>query len=377
MPLNDKLHRALLRIFGAIRIAKEREPARFRVETGRGDQRWARIIPGSGGEEYRVNCPFCGDTRFRLHIGHRVNTADPATGARFGVNLACCFNDGCDLNADAPPEWRRARCEQLRDMLKPYIARGMNLRTTRAIAAHKPREMCLPAVHQPLHELPAHHPAMQYLTRRGFDPAILASESELYYCAHDRNPFVSGRIIIPIRMGGKLVGSQARVVAEPVADEPKYYTAPGTPKSRVLYNYDHAKETMFGVIVEGPADAWKVGPQAVAILGSSLSQTQLGLIGSAWGSTGVALMLDPDFVKKPRHDPSRPTQYERIRGALSTPGLLAWGLLEVILPDGTDPGSLDRATIWDHVHRAARAQRYGHVAELEDTAGVIAPASKG
>lgn len=359
MPMNPKLHRQLLNAFGAVRVAKEGEKLGVNVRVDPFTRR-RRVNVVGGGEDYKVCCPFCGDTRYRLEISHAwlVPNED---GVKLGLSVVRCYNDGCDLNTTAPIERRRWCHERLQNMLKPYIVRahGIQLRPARHMAELK--ELELPANRQPLHELPDHHPAVIYLRdERGFDPARLAQEFELYYCVHDPNPFVTERIIIPIRIGGKLVGWQARKAGKPVADEPKYWTAPGTAKSRALYNYDRAKETPFGIVVEGVTDVWRIGAQGVATLGSSVSQTQFALMTAAWGSTGVGLMLDPDFVAKPRTHPDRPSGYEKIRATLSDKTAFTWGMLELVLPAGMDPGSCDRGDLWRWIAAVAEVAGYRH-----------------
>ena len=272
MPMNPKLHRQLLNAFGAVRIAKEGEAIGVSVRVDPFTGRRSMSVLG-GGEDYKVCCPFCGDTRFRLEISHAW-LVPTETGQKLGLSVVRCYNDGCDLNIDAPIERRRWCHERLQNMLKPYIARAHGIQI-RQQASHGNvlKEMELPANRQPLYELPSNHPAMVYLRdERGFDPMKVAEEFELYYCIHDPNPSVTERIIIPIRIGGKLVGWQARMVGEPIDDEPKYYTAPGTAKSRILYNYDQAKDTSFGVVVSLSRPTTKRSPLAVSTIANNLSQ---------------------------------------------------------------------------------------------------------
>ncbi len=170
-------------------------------------------------------------------------------------------------------------------------------------------------------------------------PQELAEEFELYYCAHDANPFVSERIIIPVRMGGKLVGWQARKAGAPVADEPKYYTAPGTPKSRVLYDYDRAKEAEFGVVVEGVTDVWRVGPPAVAVMGARPSATQLALLVNAWRGKLLVNALDADQDQ---------VALRRVEAALRSNGVHA---MRLPLEEGRDPGDYTTGEIHEMLRR--------------------------
>jgi hypothetical protein len=359
MPLNPKLYNGLRRAFGEVRIAKEGEPMAYKVVTNPLTHRQGTQVT-SGGEDYKVCCPFCGDTRFRLEISHRWDTTDPVTGARFGRHLMRCYNDGCDANLDAPTADRVLRQEELQDRMRPYVARALGLRTPVA----KPKRLTetkLPGKCVPITQLPADHPAILYLLERDFDPARLEQEFRLVFCLEDTNENVSGRIIIPVYRENKLVGWQARYVGEPPADYiPKYYTMPGLPKRQVLYNYDVAMHTRFGIIVEGVTDVWRVGRQGVAILGSTMSNQQIALAKAAWGETGVGLALDPELVAEPRKRPDRPTSYEKIVERLSDPTAFKWGLLKIQLALGTDPGKLRSDELWRVIQIMAQKAGYAH-----------------
>lgn len=360
MPLNDKLYRALIRDFDSVKIAKEGEAMIYKMVPNpiKGG---TRIVIQHSGEEYRICCPFCSDTRYRLWINHRWNTSDPITKYYFGVGHVCCFNDGCDINQYAPKEARQKCHEQLVRQMKPYMRRGMGLQP-KATKKREVKAVKLPTKCIPLDTLPDNHPAIEYLRSRGYDPYEKAIEWQLQYCSEDPNPLVPNRIIIPITYGGMLVGWQARYLGDPPSDNiPKYYTMPGTPKNQVLYNYDRAKATRFGVVVEGATDVWQVGRQGVAFLGNSISAQQTRILTSTWGRTGICVMVDPDLIGKQRKKPNQPTEYEKIKQTLLQPGLFAWGALEVVLPDDTDPGSFpSQKELWEYVIAAAMRQGYNH-----------------
>ena len=357
MPLNPKLYRALHRAFTRVHIQKETEPMVFRVAADpmTGKKR-IRVAAGRGGEDYKVCCPFCNDRRFRLEISHRWNTTDPDENVYFGVAFLRCYNDGCDANVDAPFHRRLTCHEELVEMLKAYIARGHGLVTARPSMEAELKPMTLPKKCVPLDSLPVDHAAIRYLREeRSFDPYQLSQDWRLQYCIDDPNDCVAGRIIIPVYMEGILVGFQARCIGEPPSDNiPKYYTAPSTPRNRLLYNYDRAKFGKFGVLVEGPTDAWRVGTSAaVAPLGSSVSMVQIQLMKLAWGDNGVVVMLDPEYVKKPRRRPDTPSPYERLMEQLRDPTAFTNGVMEIVLADGMDPGKLTTAGLWRRIRRVA------------------------
>jgi hypothetical protein len=361
MALNKKLFKSLVRTFGDAKIAKESTSMAFHIAkdplTGKN-----RFLIDYSGEEYRVCCPFCTDTRYRLWINHRWNTTDPATQHYFGVGQICCFNDNCDINQYASRDERRTCHDNMVNRMKPYIARGMGL-TVKPVAKRRVVVAQLPPKCWPLDTLPENHAAVKYLASEQFEPFSTAVDWQLQYCPDDENPNVANRIVIPIYWEDKLVGFQARYLAKsPPSDNiPKYYTMPGTPKRQILYNYDRAKTTRFGVIVEGATDVWRIGRQGVAFLGNSVSEQQARIISATWARTGICLMIDPDLIHKKREKPHRPTEYEKIRELLMRPGLFEWGVLEVVLPQGTDPGSFPSKTaLWEYIIGAANAQGYNH-----------------
>jgi len=359
MPLNPGLFRSLSNVFKrGVKIQKEGEGMGYRVVTSQltGKQQIV-VSPGRGGEDYKVCCPFCSDTRWRLEISHRWNTRDDDTGAYFGAGFLRCYNDGCDLNPDAP--WRkRVDChEQLVSMTKPYIARHRPITYEEPLREKKP--IALPDKCLPIINLDASHHAAQYLRQRNFDPQYLFDNFRVLFCLDDPNPMVAGRIIIPFYMNGELVGWQARYCQEAplTPNVPKYYTCPGTQRNQTLYNYDIAKQYPFGVLVEGPTDAWRVGPMCVASMGSAVSRTQIQLLQVAWAKGSIILMLDPDYINKPRKEPMVPTPYEQLRDTLAAPTAFENGMLEIVLPDGTDPGGFNSSEeLWSEIKRQAAAK---------------------
>ena len=94
--LNQQLYNALLRTFGKVEIANEGVHAQIYVNpNGTGD--WSVAKDGEGGEEYRVNCPFCRDHKGHLYISHMSYAAPVVNGMQLQVGrlLAHCFRREC------------------------------------------------------------------------------------------------------------------------------------------------------------------------------------------------------------------------------------------------------------------------------------------
>src|SRR5262249_8114013 len=137
----------------------------------------------------------------------------------------------------------------------------------------------------PLAQLPGGHPACQYVRGRGYDPADLYARYKVCFCpeARPRLPLVTGRLVIPVFRGGRPAGWQARCLGRPPGKHvPKYFTAPGMARGQLLYNFDVARRHAYVVVVEGACDAWRYGPEAVALLGNRASHVQAQLLLSGW-----------------------------------------------------------------------------------------------
>jgi hypothetical protein len=284
-----------------------------------------------------VNCPYCGDRRGRLYINYRWNTRT-RNGDRFGRNLAICFNEGCDLKGLELELGALARNWPVVD--RPYASKVED--------GPEFAQQVLPGVCQPLDTLPVTHAACRYVIKRGFDPVELGKFWGVCYCSKcevtPKTPFpdlVQGRLVIPIFKEDVLVGWQTRAIVD--GDVPKYYTMPGFPKSRMIFNQDRARQYRFGVVVEGVFDAFRVGPRAVALFGKSMSQTQRELAVSFWGQGSLCIMLDNDALE----------DMERLSKVMD-PMRFKDGSFIVVLPRGHDPGSMERPELWRLITEHAR-----------------------
>lgn len=117
--------------------------------------------------------------------------------------------------------------------------------------------------------LPCHR---LYLRRRGFDPDKLARVWGLQGIGLASR--LAWRLFVPIHLGGRLVSYTTRSLAD---DGIRYVTAETDdevlPARTLLYGGDYARNA--AVVVEGPSDAWRVGPGAVATLGVAYTHAQL------------------------------------------------------------------------------------------------------
>jgi hypothetical protein len=119
--------------------------------------------------------------------------------------------------------------------------------------------------------LPAH---LRYLEGRGYEPAALVrlwGLGGLGLC-----PRYAWRLFVPVTFRGRDVSWTTRAIV----DGPgvvRYLSAPAdcesVPAKHLVYGFDYVRHA--AVIVEGPADVWRVGPGAVATLGLAYTPHQL------------------------------------------------------------------------------------------------------
>ena len=218
-----------------------------------------------------------------------------------------------------------------------------------------PSDVNLPGTLIELKFMEESHPAIAYLTRRGFDPRELSDVYGVRYCSEGRL-FAGGlfntsnTLVFPMYQDGELVGWQSRLLYTPdlmspaemeaagfLRDEdgdfvkpPKYMTNPGLPKGRVFFNFDWAKQSDIVVVTEGVFDSMAVGRCGVATLGKGVSKNQVNRL-KEWPM--VVLLLDPGDAQKEMinltYDLGRDTH-----------------VLPVVLEGYKDAGEAPRQEIW-------------------------------
>lgn len=252
--------------------------------------------PDDYGEEYSLNCPFCGDLRGRMRVSH---TYDPAMNG----HVWHCFNEQCHKDASTRAQlanrlmavWAQATS----DAQRGHVPAGL----VHEVGVSQPTgPVALPAGTVPLSQLPPDHPACQYVQLRGFDPAQLATDWGLGYSPYSPSPSpgIRDRLVIPIFGASddagshQLLGWQARAIND--LDTPKYLSMAGFRKSQTLYlspgGVAHSEQLL---VCEGVTDVWRFGGSAVALFGKSASPTQLQkLVELARHRQRVLIALDRD-----------------------------------------------------------------------------------
>lgn len=281
--LNFDLYSRLQRMFGSVKVLHENESAVVRPYRI-GAKTYYR---SEGGEEYNVCCPFCHDNGFHLYINYTYGMKDGFGYQNFSA--AHCFH-GC-----------LESIENREELYRILYAFPLKHTVSSAIVSYseEPEQEILPPGKLVLvSQLKPEHPAVKYLCEhRGFSLSLL-NDYGVCYCYDSKiNPITIGCIIIPIWFKGEYKGWQARQIGDGNKG-PKYFTAPGMKKSRIMYNYDSAILQDHVVVCEGVTDVWRVGPAGVCLFGKSASSEQLRLLKEGWSSKEICLLLDPDAYKE-------------------------------------------------------------------------------
>lgn len=286
--LNPTLFEVLKREFGEVRVTDQGAAMvgrHVRYPGGR-----VRLVTSTSGEYYRVSCPFCNDTRYRLWINHRWGMRDPVTESRHRW-AAVCYNEDC-----------LAREENRVALIKRtswyHRSAGEGRVTVRPGHVTDPgRPKPLPRDFVRLDALKNGHPARRYVKGRGFTPDLIAERWGVGYSADGPFPGAGiGRLVIPVRreVDGetKVWGWQARTLGE-FEHLPKYFTVPDLKKSVLLYGAERVEAGTGPVVVcEGPIDAWRFDRDAVALLGKSASEFQIRFLCRLAAGRPLVVALD-------------------------------------------------------------------------------------
>jgi hypothetical protein len=340
--LNRTLYRRLHATFGNVRIRNNGEKQLRKLSTDLATGHAKPVITHPG-EYYAVCCSFCSDTRFRCYINHRYGTEDEL--GRPQTFLATCFNAGCPLSMRDSVTYQKL--EEMLTGHKLFELRKAPVREGKEIDVSKVRSTW-PGEVTRIDKLPSNHESHVYLAGRGFDPEIIGRFYNVHWCSKSDRVICQDRLIIPIYHNKMMVGWQARAAFDcdwRQSYVPKYYTAPGTPRRQILYNFGNASGYKTGIIVEGVTDVWRVGPQAVCTLGATMTIQQFK---RGFKQHNGVLLFDPDVKEKVKE------KVELIVNDLSTK--LKSGFCCVNLPEGTDPGSLDRSFLRPYIAQQAAEQ---------------------
>jgi len=257
--------------------------------------------------EIRINCIACGDNTSHLYFNTELGIGN-CKKCNYSPNLAKLVSDHEGIPLDEA--YRR-------------IGQGI---TSKPVAVEEVtfeyKEIPFPRHFILLDGPSERHPPriVDYMLGRGITWET-ARKYEIGYCLGGEYMW---RLIIPIRMFGKLVCYQGRDITG--IAERKYKNPTGSEFSRYIFNYDRALGNDEVVLVEGMFDAIAVGEHCVATFGKKISEEQKQLIlKSGWQR--VSIMFDADATKE---DVKYVTDLARF-----IPTRL------VLLPKGLDPDEME------------------------------------
>lgn len=202
-----------------------------------------------------VDCPRCGPKSGKFHAGIRED-----------FSRASCWQCGGLRVFDLLAELAGIPWHQVREMLGSAPVRLASSRSDPRAGGR---------LKTPAGVGPLLGPHRRYLQRRGFDPDEIAR----IWGVQGIGPLgpLAWRLWLPITLNGEVVSWTTRAVGK---SSRRYLSA--APKQEIvdhktlLYGEDLAGAAI--VVVEGPVDAWAIGPGAVATMGLMTTPEQIARI---------------------------------------------------------------------------------------------------
>ncbi len=292
--LNRALYMVLKMRYGNVRISRENTARTYGLK--------GEVL--ERGEQYVVCCPICGDNKFRATFSH-MWLGKNSEGRRIHRTLVNCFNEQCfawdEVQAKAGPHgWvKDAAAHEVR--LLEQALDGVTDLDLILMAPPPPTPQRAPRVawrlpigYVPLSQLPANHPAREFVKRKygGIDPDYLSNGYSVGYTPmYDPDyPLAKGRVIFPVFLRGELSGWQGRAIN--AETDPRWYLPAGFNKDKGCFNEDRIPPGCIPVFVEGIPTSIACGPSGAAIWGTSMSDTLIAHVASKWPT--AVLALDPD-----------------------------------------------------------------------------------
>lgn len=208
-----------------------------------------------------IPCPFCSDSKYKLgiHIS----------------GFAVCWSCGSHAIWTVIKHFTGQNWSDIQTQYKTTLnSRDLYLLNNRSEDRIIPSKLSLPEYTEPLNDR-----AKKYLESRGFDIQELIDVYDIRSTGHLGN--YCFRIVIPIYFEGKIVSWTTRDYSGKASV--RYMSCPTSqeiiPHKDIVYGYDLVPGT-HAVCCEGPMDAIKMGPGAVATFGIAFRSSQINLLAS-------------------------------------------------------------------------------------------------
>jgi hypothetical protein len=372
--LNKALYQAMAKKFSAVEVVNRGDKGDYKrvVRQAANSQRQYvnyDVKPGgSFGERYRVDCPYCGDTRKRLYVTYLFGMEDEETGLANTGNIHC-FNEACH-------EDYTNRRELLEDLelhgLRDYFVVQQTQKIEEADEASGEftfrGEVGRPGECVQLSEIVEGTPdyrIIEYLRdERGFDVGKL---QQWYGVEYLRRAFsyslLSGRVWTPFYRAGAMIAWTARAVPGLCDSDIRHFHSPGG-LGGLLYGLGSALDMPVLTLVEGPADRWAIGSSGVALLSKTLGGQKAARLATGLSGSKVELvlvLLDPEQPENEKAK-GKPHQIEetvaRVRKITTKP------VLPVYLPSGLDPADAGGEFLARYLSIALRKFEYAEHSEV-------------
>jgi hypothetical protein len=249
----------------------------------------------------QICCPFCGEDNFKRGISLNYGNTN-------------CWSCGAAPLASVLCEASKESYSKIKALLQGvgwdrnldegYVKRG---------------RLVLPLGIGELQE-----PHLKYLRGRGFDPDVLVRLWGIQGMGMDGE--YPWSLFIPICYRGKMVSWTTRSLSKKGR---RYITAKSTeeayPAKDILFGWDYVRHA--AILCEGPFDAMRIGPGAVACFGTSYTAEQIAL----FARVPIRIIcFDTEDIAQ-----------EKAREILWTMAALPGETINVVLESGKDPGSAD------------------------------------
>lgn len=342
--LNEKLYCAIKAVFGETpKIVNEGSPATLydvypRFSFTQQVQNLS-TKQTKGGEQYVVNCPFCGDTNHHLYISYLWDSVFTIEGCEFHASeyLFNCFRRQCTQVENYATQIINALREAMGSATLLDFSNAEIEDSSGSIANQVP----YPTGVVDLMYAPDY--VKHYINARGFDLQELNDVFNVRYIPFF-GKFQHGLLVLPVVQNDEYYFWQGRLVPldgtingpletnSEGEEYPKYYIPYGAKKGWALGNIDLASLHGTVYIVEGLFDVYAIGKQAICKFGRDMSRAQQNILQAKCRNKNIVLV--PDM-----NDPKALPAAEVDKIALEVTG--AFKSVKIAkLPDGMDPGML-------------------------------------
>lgn len=201
------------------------------------------------------SCPFCHSDNY--HLGWNIQKS-------YGVCWRCGGHSVWSIF-----QAFGLRAEKIKQIL-PHL---------RATTPRREHEIArVSQLIEPKNKGPLQDCHISYLEERGFDPHEIARLWRVEGIGLDLWEKLSWRLYIPIQFRGETVSWTTRSIGK---NNTQRYISASEDKEKLshkklIYGIDFCRESI--IIVEGPTDAWAIGPGAGALFGTAFTPAQIRLL---------------------------------------------------------------------------------------------------